>query len=194
MKPYIPTSEFLRGLLDEAPADCVTLGWLLGKLPQALLRHRSAAGADRAGSGNVAGCRPAADYSRFPDDPGAQESGFSPDDHVPELFDTTSGPAGRSCRAGVEAHGDDHTPVLEDAVRSGDPRGRAGPARADKRLLRAVSTEQHRTGRDDHADRFGLSRRGGGMLVLSLAAAAAVLFVATSTIWQSIKAIRFMAS
>ncbi|MBP2307417.1 MULTISPECIES: exopolysaccharide biosynthesis protein [Azospirillum] len=32
MTLHIPTSEVLRGLLDEAPADCVTLGWLLEKL------------------------------------------------------------------------------------------------------------------------------------------------------------------
>ncbi|WP_247879455.1 exopolysaccharide biosynthesis protein [Azospirillum sp. TSA6c] len=32
MTRHIPTSEVLRGLLDEAPADCVTLGWLLEKL------------------------------------------------------------------------------------------------------------------------------------------------------------------
>lgn len=32
MKPHMPTSEVLRGLLDEVPADSVTLGWLLGKL------------------------------------------------------------------------------------------------------------------------------------------------------------------
>ncbi|WP_452006204.1 exopolysaccharide biosynthesis protein [Azospirillum largimobile] len=30
--PHIPTSEVLRGLLAEAPADCVTFGWLLDKL------------------------------------------------------------------------------------------------------------------------------------------------------------------
>lgn len=29
---HTPTSEVLRGLLAEAPADCVTFGWLLDKL------------------------------------------------------------------------------------------------------------------------------------------------------------------
>jgi hypothetical protein len=32
MTRHIPTSEVLHGLMDEAPADCVTLGWLLEKL------------------------------------------------------------------------------------------------------------------------------------------------------------------
>lgn len=32
INPHIPTSEVLRGLLAEAPADCVSFGWLLDKL------------------------------------------------------------------------------------------------------------------------------------------------------------------
>lgn len=32
INPHVPTSEILRSLLAEAPVDCVTFGWLLDKL------------------------------------------------------------------------------------------------------------------------------------------------------------------
>lgn len=160
---HIPTSEVLRGLLAEAPADWVSFGWLLDKL------HKRSFGIVllllaliglAPGTSPVVGLVltiPAIQMIL------ARESPAFPRIIASRRFSTR-----RLVRLVDRA-----VPVLRrmetvihprwNSVRSNDARGRACRSRADKCLLRAGSPEQRRSGRDDHADRPGLSRGGRGV-------------------------------
>lgn len=195
MTLHIPTSEVLRGLLAEAPADCVTFGWLLEKL------HKRSFGIVllllaliglAPGTSPVVGLLltiPALQMIL------ARESPVFPLMITSRRFSTR-----RLVRLVDRA-----VPVLRRMETVIHPRWKT-PFEATTRVVGLVV--------------LGLTsvffvpiplsnivpavtimlialaylEEDGVLLALSLAAAAAVLFVATFTIWQSVKAVRFMAS
>ncbi|PWC59048.1 exopolysaccharide biosynthesis protein [Azospirillum sp. TSH7] len=195
MTLHIPTSEVLRGLLDEAPADCVTLGWLLEKL------HKRSFGIVllllaliglAPGTSPVVGLLltiPAIQMIL------ARESPVFPRMITSRRFSTR-----RLVRLVDRA-----VPVLRRMETVIHPRWKT-PFDATTRVVGLVVLALTSVffvpiplsnivpAVTIMLIALAYLEEDGVLLALSLAAAAAVLFVATFTIWQSVEAVRFMAS
>ena len=195
MTLHIPTSEVLHGLLDEAPADCITLGWLLEKL------HKRSFGIVllllaliglAPGTSPVVGLLltvPAFQMIL------ARESPVFPRMITSRRFSTR-----RLVRLVDRA-----VPVLRRMETVIHPRWKT-PFEATTRVVGLVVLALTSVffvpiplsnvvpAVTIMLIALAYLEEDGVLLALSLAVAAAVLFVATFTIWQSVQAVRFMAS
>lgn len=195
MTLHIPTSEVLSGLLDEAPADCVTFGWLLEKL------HKRSFGIVLlllALIGLAPGTSPA--VGLLLTIPALQMTLARESPVFPLMITSRRFSTQRLVRLVDRA-----VPVLRRMERVIHPRWKT-PFEATTRVVGLVVLALTSVffvpiplsnivpAVTIMLIALAYLEEDGVLLALSLAAAAAVLFVTALTIWQSVKAVRFMAS
>jgi hypothetical protein len=195
MTRHIPTSEVLRGLLDQAPADGVTLGWLLDKL------HKRSFGIVLlllALIGLAPGTSPV--VGLLLTIPAIQMILARASPAFPRMITSRRFSTQRLVRLVDRA-----VPVLRRMETVIHPRWKT-PFDATTRVVGLVVLALTSVffvpiplsnivpAVTIMLIALAYLEEDGVLLALSLAAAAAVLFVATFTIWQSVKAVRFMAS
>ncbi|WP_167421616.1 exopolysaccharide biosynthesis protein [Azospirillum palustre] len=195
INPHIPTSEVLRGLLAEAPADCVSFGWLLDKL------HKRSFGIVLlllALIGLAPGTSPV--VGLLLTIPAIQMILARASPAFPRIIASRRFSTQRLVRLVDRA-----VPVLRPMETVIRPRWKT-PFDATTRVVGLVVLALTSVffvpiplsnivpAVTIMLIALAYLEEDGVLLALSLAAAAAVLFVATFTIWQSVEAVRFMAS